>query len=180
MLQAAIGQRLAEVGLTLHPTKTRVVYCKDSNRRGGHPDVSFTFLGYTFRPRHARNKQGTAFTAFLPGMSRDKLVDKGREVRRWRLHRRHQRHAGRPRGSGQPDRAGLDELLGPLLPVPGDPPPDAHQHLPGAMGPQEIQAATRVQTSQGVVEGGCAPQPRTVHALAMDHAVPSDGMVGAV
>jgi RNA-directed DNA polymerase len=88
MLQAAIGQRLAEVGLRLHPTKTRVVYCKDSNRRDDHEAISFTFLGYTFGPRKAHSRQGTTFTGFLPAMSRDKLVDKGREVRRWRLHRR--------------------------------------------------------------------------------------------
>ena len=88
MLQAAVGQRLAEVGLTLHPTKTRVVSCKDSNRREDHEAISLTFLGYTFGPRKAHNRQGTTFTGFLPAMSRDKLVDKGQQVRRWRLHRR--------------------------------------------------------------------------------------------
>jgi RNA-directed DNA polymerase len=87
-LQARIVQRLTEVGLRLHPAKTRIVYCKDSNRRGDHQVISFCFLGYEFRPRQARNRQGRPFTAFLPAMSRDKLVDKGREVRRWRLHRR--------------------------------------------------------------------------------------------
>src|SRR5439155_25886584 len=50
MLRDAIGQRMVEVGLTLHPDKTRVVYCKDSNRRGKFSNTSFTFLGYTFRP----------------------------------------------------------------------------------------------------------------------------------
>src|SRR6266508_302413 len=88
MLQTAVGQRLAEVGLRLHLTKTKIVYCKDSNRREDHQAISFTFLGYMFGPRKARNRQGTTFTGFLPAMSRDKLVDKGREVRGWRLHRR--------------------------------------------------------------------------------------------
>jgi RNA-directed DNA polymerase len=89
MLWSAIDQRLVEVGLRLHPAKTRVVYCKDSNRRGEHEHVSFEFLGYAFRPRRARNKRkGVRFTSFLPAMSRGKLVEKGREVRRWRLHRR--------------------------------------------------------------------------------------------
>jgi RNA-directed DNA polymerase len=54
MLRDAIGQRMVEVGLNLHPDKTRVVYCKDSNRRGKFGNTSFTFLGYTFRPRRAR------------------------------------------------------------------------------------------------------------------------------
>jgi group II intron reverse transcriptase/maturase len=56
-VQAAIGQRMAEVGLRLHPTKTRIVYCKDSYRRGEHEHVSFDFLGYTFRPRKAHSKK---------------------------------------------------------------------------------------------------------------------------
>jgi RNA-directed DNA polymerase len=36
--------------LQLHPDQTRVVYCKDSNRRRKDcAETSFTFLGYTFR-----------------------------------------------------------------------------------------------------------------------------------
>jgi len=88
-LQAAIGQRLVEVGLKLNPAKTRIVYCRDSNRRGGYKHISFTFVGYTFRPRRARNKrEGVNFTSFLPAMSDEKLTEKSREVRRWQLHRR--------------------------------------------------------------------------------------------
>jgi len=89
MLRDAIGRRMVEVGLQLHPDKTRIVYCKDSNRQGEYPNVWFTFLGYTFRPRRARNaRRGVRFTSFQPAMSREKLVEKGREVRGWRLHRR--------------------------------------------------------------------------------------------
>ena len=88
MLRNAIGRRLAKVGLELHPEKTRIVYCQDSNRRGSYQHTSFTFLAYTFRPRDTKNKQGIRFTGFLPAMSRDKLAEKGREIRRWRIHRR--------------------------------------------------------------------------------------------
>jgi RNA-directed DNA polymerase len=89
VLRAAIGQRMVEVGLQLSRAKTRIVYCKDSNRRGGYKHISFTFLGYTFRPRRAWNKRkGVNFTSFLPAMSEEKLTEKGRELRRWRLHRR--------------------------------------------------------------------------------------------
>uniref|UniRef100_UPI0034DD4131 reverse transcriptase domain-containing protein n=1 Tax=Catenulispora pinisilvae TaxID=2705253 RepID=UPI0034DD4131 len=51
---AGLRSRMAEVGLELHPGKTRIVYCRDSNRGGGggpdggHPHAQFTFLGYTF------------------------------------------------------------------------------------------------------------------------------------
>ena len=48
---AAIAERMNEVGLRLHPDKTRIVYCKDGKRRGEHEHTSFTFLGFTFRAR---------------------------------------------------------------------------------------------------------------------------------
>ena len=51
---AAIANRMAQVGLRLHPDKTKVVYCKDGSRRGSHEHTSFTFLGFTFRARKAR------------------------------------------------------------------------------------------------------------------------------
>jgi len=53
---AAIRARLAECGLDLNEAKTRVVYCKDADRRGDHEHTSFTFLGYTFRPRLSKNR----------------------------------------------------------------------------------------------------------------------------
>jgi RNA-directed DNA polymerase len=88
-VRAAVACRLADVGLELHPDKTRIVYCKDSNRRGTHENISFTFLGYTFRPRRAfNNGRNVRFTSFLPGASRDKQTGFSRRVHAWRLHRR--------------------------------------------------------------------------------------------
>jgi len=85
----AVARRLAEVGLEVHPDKTRIVYCKDSNRRETNEQVSFTFCGYTFRPREAYNKrQHVAFTAFLPAVSPGKLTAMSRRVASWRIHRR--------------------------------------------------------------------------------------------
>ena len=84
---AALHERMAEVGLELHPDKTKIVYCKDSNRRGSHEHTSFTFLGFTFRPRQARRKDGVQFTSFLPAISKDALKKISAEVRSWRLHR---------------------------------------------------------------------------------------------
>ncbi len=78
---------MAEVGLELHPDKTRIVYCQDSNRRGSHEHTSFTFLGFTFRPRQARRKDGVQFTLFLPAISKDALKKISAEIRSWRLHR---------------------------------------------------------------------------------------------
>jgi RNA-directed DNA polymerase len=86
---AAVTDRLAGVGLEVHPGKTRIVYCKDSNRPGTHEYISFTFLGHTFRPRKAWNKtREVAFTSFLPAASRDKVTKFSREICDQRLHRR--------------------------------------------------------------------------------------------
>ena len=68
---AARQNRMVEVGLRLHPDKTRVVYCQDANRRGSAEHTSFTFLGYTFRTRGARNRNGVVFTSFLPAVCKD-------------------------------------------------------------------------------------------------------------
>ena len=85
---ARIAARMEEVGLRLHPDKTRIVYCKDSNRRGEHEHTSFTFLGYAFRPREARGKNGKHFTAFLPAISPEALKAKSDRLRGLRIHRR--------------------------------------------------------------------------------------------
>jgi group II intron reverse transcriptase/maturase len=85
---AALHERMNQVGLELHPDKTKIVYCKDGNRRGGFPHVSFTFLGFTFQPRSARRKDGVKFTSFLPAVSREALKKMSAVVRSWRLHRR--------------------------------------------------------------------------------------------
>lgn len=87
---AALQVRMGEVGLELHPDKTRVVYCKDSNRRGSHEHTAFTFLGFTFRGRCVRLKTGKMFTGFNPAISNDALKKISAQVRSWRLHHRTQ------------------------------------------------------------------------------------------
>jgi RNA-directed DNA polymerase len=84
----ALAQRLAAVGLELHPDKTRIVSCKDADRRGDHEVTSFTFLGYTVRPRLAKNRWGKHFVSFLPAVSKDAIKAIGRELRSWHLARR--------------------------------------------------------------------------------------------
>jgi len=71
----------------LHPVKTKIVYCKDDNRRGSYEHESFTFLGFTFRARGARNKHGAVFASFLPAVSREALKAMGQPLRGWRVHR---------------------------------------------------------------------------------------------
>ena len=71
-IRETLGKRLAECGLTLHPKKTKVVYCKDGSRRGNYPEQSFKFLGYTFERRSAQNRNtGKKFLRFLPAVSNE-------------------------------------------------------------------------------------------------------------
>lgn len=88
MIRRVLGNRMAEVGLRLHPAKTRIVYCKDGKRRGVHEHTSFTFLGFTFRQRQAVDSNGQSFSAFLPAISKHALKRINGIVRGWRLHRR--------------------------------------------------------------------------------------------
>jgi group II intron reverse transcriptase/maturase len=85
---SGIAARMEEVGLRLHPEKTRIVYCKDGRRRAEHEHTSFTFLGYAFRARGARSKNSRNFTGFLPAISPEALKAKSAELRRMRIHRR--------------------------------------------------------------------------------------------
>jgi RNA-directed DNA polymerase len=84
----AIAARLAQVGLELHPDKTRIVYCKDADRRGSYELTKFTFLGYEFRPRLAKNKHGKNFVSFLPAVSTEAMKAMGREIRSWHMAKR--------------------------------------------------------------------------------------------
>ena len=72
----------------LHPEKTKIVYCKDANRRGDFPNQSLDFLGFTFRARKALGEGGRAFACFLPAASPKALTSISRTVRRWALHHR--------------------------------------------------------------------------------------------
>ena len=87
-LKASLVKRFEECGLRLNEEKTKIVYCKDSNRKGNSEHTSFDFLGYTFRPRAARNsKTGQNFTAFTPAMSKKSFMKIKTAIRSWNLNR---------------------------------------------------------------------------------------------
>jgi group II intron reverse transcriptase/maturase len=87
-VRAALEERMGQVGLRLHPDKTKVVYCKDGNRRGPWDGpVSFDFLGFTFRARSVRGRHGR-FTGFGPAISTRNEARISAEISGWKLHRR--------------------------------------------------------------------------------------------
>jgi len=87
-LQTALEIRFKECGLELHPQKTKIVYCKDDDRRGDYPNTSFDFLGFTFRPRKSRNRRGKHFINFTPAVSNKAGKAMRQTARRWKMHLR--------------------------------------------------------------------------------------------
>jgi len=82
----AIGHRLASCGLTVHPVKTKIVYCKDGQRSDNHDHTEFTFLGYQFRARLAQNRRtGQFFVGFTPAVSLQAKRAMRHSIRSWRL-----------------------------------------------------------------------------------------------
>ena len=102
-LCADLAERLGSGGLELHPDKTKIVYCKDTNRRDEAEHTSFDFLGYTFCGRRARGRRGF-FVSFSPAMSPNATKAIGKQISHWHLNRRSATDlAGLARGHQRPD-----------------------------------------------------------------------------
>jgi group II intron reverse transcriptase/maturase len=84
-LERALEQRFAQCGLELHPHKTKIVYCKDDDRRGHYPNEKFDFLGYTFRARRSKNRWGKYFVNFSPAVSNAAAKRMREAIRGWQL-----------------------------------------------------------------------------------------------
>jgi RNA-directed DNA polymerase len=80
--------RMQECFLEIHPEKTKIIYCQKAERKDGQENISFDFLGYTFRPREARSGTGERFLSFLPAISRKAEKKIKNEIRSWKLPRR--------------------------------------------------------------------------------------------
>ena len=87
-LRRQIEDRLVEWKLELHPDKTKIVYCQDSGRGGDYHTKKFDFLGFTFRPRRAKDRNGHLFVGFLPAASDKAIREMRRIMRSWHINRR--------------------------------------------------------------------------------------------
>lgn len=85
-VRAAIAARMEECGLELHPEKTKIVYCKDGNKRRSYLNEKFDFLGYGFQPRRVKSRAGTFFVGFAPAISDTAGKAIRDEIRSWTLH----------------------------------------------------------------------------------------------
>ena len=132
---AALHDRMEQVGLRLHPAKTRIVYCQDGKRRGSYEHTSFTFLGFTFRARSARRKNGTSCSVVPARDQQGRPEEDQRRSPQLATAPPHHPHPRRTRQGHQSGRGGMDAVLRGVLPLRAVSPPSAHQRLPGAMDP---------------------------------------------
>jgi RNA-directed DNA polymerase len=84
---AALVQRYRKCGLELHPEKTKIVCCKRDTQEGGCPR-KFDFLGFTFRRRMAKGRDGKAFMTFTPAVSESAQKNLRAKTRAQRFYRR--------------------------------------------------------------------------------------------
>jgi hypothetical protein len=78
----ALDKRLQECKLTLHPDKTKIVYCNKTDTHSDYPNQEFDFLGYTFKRMFIKDRTGRLQYNFLCKVSkksaksfRDKVKD---------------------------------------------------------------------------------------------------------
>jgi len=83
-----LKRRMDEVGLELHPRKTKVVYCKDDDRHWSYSQTSFDFLGYTFRARGSKTRSGRHFINFSPAISNEAATAIRQKSRKWDISKR--------------------------------------------------------------------------------------------
>lgn len=81
-LLVELQQRFKGCGLEMHPEKTKIVYCKDSKRKGYHENIEFKFLGYDFRRRMVRGSNKRLFLSFTPAISKEAKKEICRTIRR--------------------------------------------------------------------------------------------------
>lgn len=77
-----LSDRLKECGLEIHSEKSKIVYCKNDESQKYRENNSFDFLGYTFKGRSARNKQGKFFKTFTPAVSKEASKSFREKIRR--------------------------------------------------------------------------------------------------
>lgn len=80
-----LAQRFNQCGLEVHSDKTKVVYCKDSNRKDKYSVTSFDYLGYAFKPRLVRSRDSKMFVSFTPAVSEAASKAMRDKIRSWKL-----------------------------------------------------------------------------------------------
>ena len=93
-LKVVLEERFKDCGLTLHPEKTNIVYCKGGQHRQDYPVFAFDFLGFTFRPRWMRNRQGRRGVYFMGAISQRAAKGIRTQITEWPWKRWRQQEFG--------------------------------------------------------------------------------------
>ena len=168
-LVAAIGDRMEQVGLRLHPDKTKIVYCKDQKRRLDYGLTAFTFLGFTFRTRSARGEKRSALRLVPASDQQRRPKEDQRADPSLAAAPQDRAFPRRSRTMDQSGRARLDAVLRGVLPLRAVSAPIPHQRLPDAVGSQEIQTVAHHQEGRGLLATHHPPDPRLFAHWAWAH-----------
>ena len=173
LVLAAIGNRMEQVGLRLHPAKTRIVYCKDGEGAARTSTRRSRSWGLPSGPAGPRSKNGETFTV-VPARGQQGRPEQnergGTSLAAPPAHRAHHRRA---RPEDQPDRAGLDAILRCVLPLRAASPPAAHQRLPDALDPQKVQRLRPAKKATRLLGTHHCATPRLFAHWAWGH-IPGD------
>ena len=142
----------------LHPDKTKVVYCKDDDRRGEYPDHRFDFLGYTFRPRLSRRWKGFG-VSFSPAASGKALKSIRQTVRHWALHQRSDKTLDDLARMFNSHIRGWINYYGRYYKSALYPTLRHIDRILGTMGPSEVQVPETPQAADTSVVGECHSAP---------------------
>jgi group II intron reverse transcriptase/maturase len=84
----ALELRLQECKLTLHPDKTKIVYCNKTSKHSNYPNQEFDFLGYTFKREFIKDRLGRLLHNFLPKVSKKSAKSFREKIKAMQLHKR--------------------------------------------------------------------------------------------
>ena len=85
-LKTELKARFAKCKLEMSEEKTRIAYCKDSNRAKDEPITEFIFLGYTFGRVRVPGRRGW-FWSFQPRASKEACMRFRDKIRALKIHR---------------------------------------------------------------------------------------------
>jgi len=158
-LKAALEARLAQCRLQLHPTKTRIVYCKDERRKAKYPNATFDFLGYCFRPRLVkRSRDGSLFCGFNPAVSTSAMRAMQATIRQLNIRRQTQRSLSDINQLLNPLLRGWIEYYGRFAPSGAVPGASLRQSRAGGLGDAEVSSASRLTRSVRAVSSNGFPR----------------------
>ena len=84
-LKKKLQERFTKCGIEMNLEKTRIVYCKELERKYEYENTTFDFLGYTFRQRMIKTSKGKVFTGYAPAISSKAQKAIRKDIRSWNL-----------------------------------------------------------------------------------------------